>query len=423
MDREFRLDREYSVREIIRYNLRMWWLAVIFAIICGTALGGYKYALNYEFTERRLYQEIHQIAASIYVQNYGGEGAIERVGTAVRISTSKRTYEKLIENTGYDLTYTGYQSVVGATQTEVSSVMTLYVNYPSMVDGVNLPDEESATALLNDVIRAIDETAQEVIGEDVLDILDTPYSSSKIEQIEMYSITEDEFWGGVLKGAVAGVLLGIIVEVTCYSFWMMLYKKPKDAEEIRQCLEAPIIDDLKANMDNEETFRKVALFLKKDKGDGCLRVNCMNVQAPKRDAASKLAMSYANCQEKTLFIDLASGESSGMGENSIPLLSPDAMNQYLDMVCRNIADEDGKNIVMGGRFDEYMEAMSKEYAYIVVNCADVVKSADSYAVAKLCDRTLVICGRKTVKNENLYRVKNVVDVNGIAIDGILVYEL
>ena len=45
-----------------------------------------------------------------------------------------------------------------------------------------------------------------------------------------------------------------------------------------------------------------------------------------------------------------------------------------------------------------------------------------YAAAKLCDKTFAACGRKEVKNEVMYRVKNTADVSGIRIEGVLVYE-
>ena len=43
MSREYKVEREYSIAQIIRYNLRMWWLAAILAVLCALALGGYKY--------------------------------------------------------------------------------------------------------------------------------------------------------------------------------------------------------------------------------------------------------------------------------------------------------------------------------------------------------------------------------------------
>ena len=34
MNQEYRLDKEYTVIEIIRYNLKKWWLALICAAVC-----------------------------------------------------------------------------------------------------------------------------------------------------------------------------------------------------------------------------------------------------------------------------------------------------------------------------------------------------------------------------------------------------
>ena len=431
MKKEYKLDREYSLLEVVRYNLRMWWLAAILAILCAGLLGGYKYVSNYEFTGRSLYESKHQATATIMVKDYNGETATERVGTVTRIITSQKVYDKLVKERGYsNLSYEGYQALVQTKQSEVSDLASIYVTYPARVDLFDLQNETGALQFLNDIIYAADKATQELLGQDVIDVLDEPFIATKVEQVETFAMDEEEFWRGVMKGAAAGFCLGIIVEVVCFSFWMMLYKKPKDVEEIRQCLDVPVIDDLKPDADNEEAFQKVALFLKKDKPDGCLRINCISAHAPKRDVASKLAMSFANSMEKTLFIDLASGESGGMGENSISryLLGegdetkPIALNQYLDMVCRSMADEDGRNVVMTERFAQYVEEMSGRYAYLIINSTDVVKSADAYAVAKLCDRNMIVTGRKTVKNEELYRVKNTIDVQDIPVNGVLVYE-
>ena len=88
-----------------------------------------------------------------------------------------------------------------------------------------------------------------------------------------------------------------------------------------------------------------------------------------------------------------------------------------------MAAEKGFNIVMNDRLAAYLAEKSNEYERIIVNSTDVAESADAYAVSKLCDKTFLVCGRKTVKNETLYRAKNTADVNGIRIEGVLVYEL
>ena len=51
------------------------------------------------------------------------------------------------------------------------------------------------------------------------------------------------------------------------------------------------------------------------------------------------------------------------------------------------------------------------------------QSADAFAAGKLCDKNFVVCARGGVNNETLYRLKNEAAVQGIVLEGVLVYEL
>ena len=426
MEREYKLEREYSVAEIVRYNLRMWWLAVIFAVIFAAILGGYKYKSNHQFVEREVYENIQQAVATVYVKPYSDESSAERVGTLVKIAYSNRAYDKLIENTDYNLSFQGYQAIFSPTVGDVSDIMTLYLNYPAQYEEFAIEDEDAAKEFLNQVIKATDEAAKEMIGTSCIESLDAPYTTSTINKLETYSITQEDFLKGVLKGAIAGAILGVIMEVILYTFWMMLYKKPKTVEEIHQSLEVPVIDSLKKGMDDEEGFKRLALFVRGEAENASKSICCMPVACPKKDVALKLAMSLANEQKKTLYIDLAESAEEGsisayvLGEGEEP--KPHALNMYLDSVKRNAKDEKGFNLVTNQRFEEYLKEKSAAYEYVVVGVPDITVSADAYAVAKLCDKTFLTCGRKEVKNEELYRVKNTADVNDIQIEGVLVYE-
>ncbi len=426
MNKEYNLEKEYSVMEIIRYNLRMWWLAVIFAVICAGILGGYKYKANHQFVDQEIYENIQQAVATVYVKTYSDETSVERVGTMIKIAYSNRTYDKFIENTGYNLSFQGYQKIFEPTVGEVSDIMTLYLNYPAQYEDFVIEDEEAAKTFLQEVIKATDEVAQDMIGSVCIESLDAPYTATTIEKLESYSITQEDFRKGVLKGAVAGLVLGVIVEVVLYTFWMLLYKKPKNAEEIHTALEAPIIDTLKSGMDGEEEFKKLALFLRDDKETDTKTICCMPVCCSKKDVALKLAMSLANEKKKTMYIDLAESSEENsisayiLGEGEAP--KPQSLNAFLDSVKRNVKEEKGFNLVMNQRFEDYLKDVRENYECVVVNVPDVTVSADAYAVAKLCDKTFVASTRKEVKNEILYRVRNTADVNGICIGGVLVYE-
>lgn len=434
MNKGYQLDREYSVWEIIRYNVRMWWLALICAAVCAAALGGYKLVSLYPYLEKENYQNIQQVTASLYVNEYNDASTVERANNIIKIACSYRAYEKVLEKTGYEIDYATYQNLFEIIQGEAADVVSIYVTYPVNTGTFNMADETTAMAFTNAVLEATDEIAKELVGTQAFQFLDEPYLTNELQEIQTYFITEEDFKKGILKAVTAGVLLGIIVEVVLYTFWMLLCKKPKSVEEVRQCLDAPIIDSVNEKTANEEElYKKVALFLspKKDDEKSCVSISCMNAQSPRNDAALKLAMSYANEQKKTLYIDLETAKDNAETDNSISryilggadMPKAKAMNHYLDAVCRNVAAEKGFNIVMHERFASYLAKMSEEYQCIVINSTDVKESADAYAVSKLCDKTVFICGRKQVTNETLYRAKNTADVNEIHIEGVLVYEL
>lgn len=428
MSREYKVDKEYGFLEIVRYNLRMWWLAVIFALLCAAALGGYKYKTLHQYVENEMYENKQQVVASLFVSDYSQASVVERVGNVIKIAKSSRTYERFASDMDTTLTLDEYMGLFEMIQGEASGVASIYVTFPATVGTITIADEETAAKFAEGVMNATIAVSEEMIGADCVSILDDPYATQEVVKIENYSITQEDFNKALMKAVTAGVLLGIIVEVVFYTFWMLMYKKPKNAEEVRESLDANIIDVFKKDGDNEDAFKKAALYLS-DPDVSCNRISCISLQCPKKDAALKLAMSYANEQKKTLYVDLASEE--GESENSISgyvlgeqtEVMPAQMNDYLDFVCRSQTREQGMDIAGNQRFVLLMDEMSKKYQCIVINSHDAVKSADAYAAAKLCNKTFVTCGRKTVTNENLYRAKNTADVNGIRIDGVLVYEL
>ena len=411
MNQEYRLDREYSIAEIIQCNLRKWWLALICAAVCAAVLGGYKYKSLKPFIEQSVYENVKQVTATLYVADYSTSASTERANNVIKMAQSYRAYERVQQKTGCDLDYKTYQGIFDVLQGEAGDMVTIYLQYPIQV-GSELTG-----------------------GETCFTVLDAPYPNSETRKAENYFISEDDFKGGVKKGIAAGALLGIIAEVALYTFWLILYRKPKSAEEVRACLDIPVIDDVKTRKANEEeVYKKLALFLKEKQGGADhkgVSVNCMPVGYFKKDAGLKLAMSFANEKKKTLLIDLVKepeGKEAGnsisryvLGDESRPV--PTTQNSYLDVLCRDVAEEKNFDVVMNERFASYVKEMQDTYEYIVINSPNVTESADAFAAGKLCDKNFVVCARGGVNNETLYRLKNEAAVQGIVLEGVLVYEL
>ena len=166
---------------------------------------------------------------------------------------------------------------------------------------------------------------------------------------------------------------------------------------------------LTANLPRYENMDKVLEII-----EYAACVNCMPVGYFKKDAGLKLAMSFANEKKKTLLIDLVKepeGKEAGnsisryvLGDESRPV--PTTQNSYLDVLCRDVAEEKNFDVVMNERFASYVKEMQDTYEYIVINSPNVAESADAFAAGKLCDKNFVVCARGGVNNETLYRLKN-----------------
>ena len=151
---------------------------------------------------------------------------------------------------------------------------------------------------------------------------------------------------------------------------------------------------------------------------------------PQCAGISRSAMRWIIIQ-KTLLIDLVKepeGKEAGnsisryvLGDESRPV--PTTQNSYLDVLCRDVAEEKNFDVVMNERFASYVKEMQDTYEYIVINSPNVAESADAFAAGKLCDKNFVVCARGGVNNETLYRLKNEAAVQGIVLEGVLVYEL
>ena len=92
MSRQYRTDKEYSFVEIVRYNLKMWWLAVLLAVLCAAALGGYKYVTLKPYVENEMYDNKLQVHAALFVSDYSDTSVVERVGNLIKIAKSSRGY-------------------------------------------------------------------------------------------------------------------------------------------------------------------------------------------------------------------------------------------------------------------------------------------------------------------------------------------
>lgn len=425
MSKEYRAGKEYSLFEIIQYNLKMWWLAGIMVVIFAALLGGYKVVTLRPYVENEVYQDKMQVKSAFYVSQFNNGSVVERANDIMKIADSSRTYEIFREKTGYQLTIEEYCNMFDAEQTEASNVVTFYITFPYTHGNFSINDEKEGMAFMEGLVEAVDLASQELTGEKALLVLDEPYATKEVEKLVSFSISQSDYKKAIVKAVTAGICLGIIVEVALYTLWMLLYKKPKNAKEIQECLGADIVDVFKKESQSPESYRKAAMFLKGDKAHNI--INCIPVNA-RTDDPIKIAMCYANEQKKTLFLDMEDSDDkehsiSGYVIGKAQKVNPEKMNDYLETVHRSLKMENGFDIAGTEKFAEYLANVSREYDYIVIGSRDIAKAAEGYRLAELSGKTLILCNRKRTGNEQLYEIRNTMEINDLSIDGVLVYDL
>lgn len=225
--RQFDSDREYTAAEVIRENLKVWWLLLLSALAGALFLGGYKYWSNRDFVSEKNYEELYQVTASFCVRDYSHESAPERVGTVIKIADSRSAYEEFQKISGYQLEYLGYQALFDLKEGQNSDIVTLYVKYPRAYEEFAIADEKEALLFAEYLLEAIAAVTERTLGNEAIRVLDAPYAAAP-EQIRLaYAPDRTEFRQEVAKAAAAGVLFGIIVEVALYTAFLTGWKKEK----------------------------------------------------------------------------------------------------------------------------------------------------------------------------------------------------
>jgi hypothetical protein len=213
----FETDREYTVWEILKGNLKVWWLMLVGALAGAMLLGGYKYYSNRSYISEKNYEDDYRVMASLFVEEYSTESAAERVGTVITVAGSRSTYEKMKQLSGYDMEYLAYQDMFDLEQNTSSAVITVHVKYPRTYGTFSLENESDALEFAGYLLEAIEDTVQESIGKNGVHVLDAPYVADVQQRYLAYAPTIQEFKQEIAKAAVAGTFFGILIEVAIYA--------------------------------------------------------------------------------------------------------------------------------------------------------------------------------------------------------------
>ena len=418
-------EEEYTLLEIAKYNLKKWPILLICALLCGLLVGAY----GYKNTEPSVvyYEELQQVNGAYFVSEYNDTSINERMYDMQQVALSHGTYEKFLADTGYEMTYNEYTTMFGYSNYIVTSVQNLYIAYPETYGNVTVAKAEEAILLMQQLMDAQVAMYDAYMGEGAIEILSAPYTSSYTQASSDTATTTKDLLMATAKGAVAGIFLGLLLGIIVVSAVYLIGTVAKQAKEIEEKLKAPVVAFVHKDDKNEE-FKKVNLFLEQSLG-AAETICYIPLQEKNADGGYDLAKTFAKMNQKTLYINLSgASEESGpsisdylFGKCTQSEITVIRMPDGVEVINRNPASEDGKELLSSRILKDYIAQTKKTYERVVVDAPELATSSDGYGLASYCDRVIFGCKRRHVTGTDLYEINNTLENNGITLNGVVVY--
>ena len=70
MNQRYESRKEYSLMDVLQYNLRKWWLAAVFAAVFAVIVGGYKAKTLMPYIDAEVYDDRMQVETSVLLKDY-----------------------------------------------------------------------------------------------------------------------------------------------------------------------------------------------------------------------------------------------------------------------------------------------------------------------------------------------------------------
>ena len=94
MNQRYESRKEYSLMDVLQYNLRKWWLAAVFAAVFAVIVGGYKAKTLMPYIDAEVYDDRMQVETSVLLKDYNSGSTVERGNDIMKIAKSSSVYDE-----------------------------------------------------------------------------------------------------------------------------------------------------------------------------------------------------------------------------------------------------------------------------------------------------------------------------------------
>lgn len=278
--------RKYLLKDIIKRNLRFWWLLILCGVVVAGLLGYKKYN-DYQtrFYKMSLKGVVDTYTMNFYTGNMKQESVAQRINTLTEIVTSREAYEDFIKLSGYDMEYGTYTEIVRFDNNNATDILSGVFTFPWGNGDFEVIDDKKATEFTDYFSKALVSTCNRILKDNSVEYL----GISEKGTFDHNASDSDKALANkaIIKNAFIGFAIGVIIPVVVITLIYLLSGKLNTASAIALCLDTKLLMDVKKE-DYSKLSTLIPLYEYKRNGKVC-KINFINIAQDDNKVATKFA--------------------------------------------------------------------------------------------------------------------------------------
>lgn len=223
--------RKYMIKDIIKRNLKFWWIIAV-SIIAFAALMGYKKNSEYQkrFAQIALKGTVNQYTMEYFTGNVIGDTLQMRTQSSVAVMKSRQTLNEINSLWGRNIEYSDFVDIVEYIYDGTKDCVDVRLQYPWGSDSITLLTDEDAKDFLKYYELAVRNVSDRIIGKDKLVLLGvSDLSTYAYEATDELKAAAKQ---AIIKHTFIGGVIGFIIPVVIITLLYLLGDKMHTGYEI-----------------------------------------------------------------------------------------------------------------------------------------------------------------------------------------------
>lgn len=407
--------RYISLNDLVREMVSKWKLLLLIVLLVGCL-----FCLGHIFKANKISNEQPQYSTHTFFYFESDKLENDKLN-AQAILQSDEFLASIIEKSDLEIETSDLRGIINFRSEAGSGVLEIYV-----IDGRKELTELLANQLSTEGLRQIQRYVNKKVHLTEITLNAAQVKVLSLENLEIVDwnqyIQDNTSVIELLKKSLLGIILGTFCGVLIILILILFNRKLKYPDEIETVTNYHTLGVIKKSEDLKLNLKSIMpLLLQEKKGVRLAVISCHNGEG-KTTFSKALIQEFHESRKKGIVIN------SELLYYNLEALE---LNNYLITIDGGgyALDEEAlqKNAKKEGNFVEHFELLQENLLYnfdvIILDTKSIETASDTYMLASLCDRTVLILEAGKVKDDTLKSVKNKLAEFNASVLGVVINKI